>query len=92
MYYVYILINYSQTFYIGVINNLIRRIYEHKQDLIVGFTKKYNIKNLVYYELYSDIKNAIEREKQLKHWNRAWKIELIKKSNPTFKDLYTEII
>ena len=75
-----------------MINNLIRRIYEHKQDLIVGFTKKYNIKNLVYYELYSDIKNAIEREKQLKHWNRAWKIELIKKSNPTFKDLYTEII
>ena len=92
-YYVYILASKRNgTLYIGVTNNLIRRIYEHKTDLIGGFTKKYNVYWLVYYEGFDDIKAAIQHEKRLKKWNRKWKLELIEKENPEWKDLYEDLI
>lgn len=92
-YYIYILASQKNgTFYIGVTNNLIRRIYEHKNKLIDGFTKKYDIDRLVYFEGTSDIESAIKREKQLKGWNRKWKIELIEKNNPKWDDLYPKIL
>jgi putative endonuclease len=74
------------TLYIGITNNLIRRAHEHKNDLVEGFTKKYDIHNLVYYEQHNDIYTAIDREKKLKKWNRQWKINLIEKHNPNWKD------
>lgn len=80
------------TLYIGVTNNLVRRVYEHKEGLIEGFTKKYNVKNLVYYEVYNDMYEAIKREKAMKKWLRKWKIELIEKTNPDWIDLYEEIV
>ncbi|MEN8194110.1 MAG: GIY-YIG nuclease family protein [Bacteroidota bacterium] len=86
-YFIYILSNNSKTLYIGVTNNLERRVYQHKNKLIDGFTKKYNLTKLVYYEICNDIKSAIAREKQLKNWHRQWKINLIEKNNPTWKDL-----
>ncbi len=87
-YFVYILTNKSnKVLYIGVTNNLERRMYEHKTKLIDGFTKKYNLTKLVYFEETSDIGIAIEREKQLKNWHRDWKISLITDSNPDWKDL-----
>ncbi len=87
-YFVYILSNKKRgTLYIGVTNNFIRRLYEHKNGLSDGFTKKYNIKILVYFEATSNILSALEREKKLKKWNRAWKINLIEKMNPEWKDL-----
>ena len=87
-YYVYILSNkINSTLYVGMTNDLKRRIFEHKNKLIPGFTEKYNVNKLVYFETVSDVKAAIQREKNLKNWNRSWKIELIKKNNPTFKDL-----
>jgi len=92
-YYVYIITNkLNSVFYIGITNDLIRRIYEHKNKLQKGFTKKYNINKLIYYEEFVDSVNAIEREKQLKNWHRDWKINLIKKKNPKFKDLYDDLI
>jgi putative endonuclease len=75
------------TLYIGITANLQNRINEHKQGLVEGFTKKYNIKNLVYYEIFGDIKEAITKEKQLKKWKREWKIKLIEKDNPGWEDL-----
>lgn len=78
------------TLYIGVTNNIGRRVYEHKQWYNEGFTKKYRIKILVYYESFSSIVDAIHREKQLKKWNRKWKIALIEKNNPEWKDWYQE--
>ncbi|OGT37354.1 MAG: excinuclease ABC subunit C [Gammaproteobacteria bacterium RIFCSPHIGHO2_12_FULL_38_14] len=82
-YYVYIMSNKKYgTLYTGITNNLIRRIYEHKESLIDGFTKKYKIHQLVYYEIHEDIHEAILREKQIKKWNRAWKINLIEQNNP----------
>jgi putative endonuclease len=91
-YYVYILASKKNgTLYIGVTNDIIRRTYEHRNGLIEGFTKKYNVKLLVYYEIHQDINEAIKREKALKKWLRKWKIELIEKSNPNWKDLYDEI-
>lgn len=72
--------------YIGITNNLIRRAHEHKNDLVEGFTKKYGIHNLVYYEQHNDIYTAIDRDKKLKKWNRQWKINLIEKHNPNWKD------
>ena len=87
-YYVYIMGNIRLTLYIGVTNDLIRRVYEHKHGLAEGFTKKYNLKKLLYFKIYDSSKEAIAREKQLKHWNREWKLNLIRRSNPTFKDLY----
>ena len=90
-YYVYILTNKTNSvIYIGITNNLLRRLYEHKNKLLKGFTKKYNVNKLVYFEQTSDINEAIKREKILKKWNREWKIELIKKQNPEFKDLSSE--
>ena len=87
-YYVYILTNKSnKVLYIGVTNNLERRIFEHKNKLVEGFTKKYNLNKLVYYEATNDIDGALEREKQLKNWHRDWKINLINSSNPNWKDL-----
>jgi putative endonuclease len=73
--------------YIGVTNDLIRRVNEHKQGLAEGFTKKYRLHRLVYYEVYGTPYDAIQREKQLKHWNRVWKIRLIKSENPSWRDL-----
>lgn len=86
-YYVYIMTNRSGTLYIGVTNDLIRRVYEHKNKLIPGFTTKYNIDRLVYIETTSDIEAAIAYEKKLKGWNRAKKINLIKEQNPKWVDL-----
>ena len=87
-YAVYILTNFNETtFYIGVTGNLQKRIWEHKNKVIEGFTKKYNIDKLVYYELTEDVESALNREKQLKRWHRQWKINLIKEMNPEFKDL-----
>lgn len=80
------------TLYVGVTSDIIRRTYEHKLSLVNGFSKTYNIKQLVYYEQYEDITQAIEREKTLKKWLRSWKIELIEAFNPDWKDLYDEII
>ena len=89
-YYVYIMTNKSRTLYIGVTNNLIRRVYEHKNKLIEGFTKKYNIQFLVYYESGLDINSAITREKEIKGWIRKKKIALIDSVNPQWKDLSEE--
>lgn len=91
-YYVYILASQRNgTLYIGVTSNLIKRVYEHKNDFVDGFTKKYSVKMLVYYEQVNDIHIAIHRETQMKKWNRKWKLELIEKENPNWKDLYEEI-
>jgi len=79
------------TLYIGVTNNLARRVYEHKNGLLEGFTKKYKIDNLVYYESTEISESAITREKQLKKWNRQWKINLIERDNPEWNDLYSEL-
>jgi len=73
--------------YIGVTNDLVRRVYEHKNGLLDGFTKRYNLKNLVYYEIHQYVAGAIQREKVLKHWKRDWKIRLIEEKNPRWEDL-----
>ena len=92
-YFVYILTNYDETtFYIGVTSNLKKRIFEHKNKVVEGFTKKYNLDRLVYYEQTDSVETALNREKQLKRWHRQWKINLIKEFNPTFDDLYESII
>ena len=92
-YYVYIMASKQLgMLYIGVTSNLIKRVYEHKNNLVKGFTNKYHIHNLVYFEVTEDINNALSREKQLKKWNRAWKIELIEKNNPEWRDLYCDIL
>ena len=80
------------TLYIGVTGNLVQRIWQHKNDLVEGFTKRYGIHMLVYYELHSDINSAITREKQLKKWNREWKLGLIEQNNPQWQDLWLTII
>ena len=85
-YYVYIMTNGVRTLYIGVTNDLMRRVFEHKEKLAEGFTKKYNITMLVYFETTSDVQAAIAREKQLKSWRRNKKIALIESSNPQWKD------
>jgi putative endonuclease len=92
-YYVYILASKRNgTLYIGVTNDLIRRVYEHKNDIVKGFTNKYKVHLLVYYEVCENSVSAIQREKQLKVWQRKWKIRLIEESNPEWRDLYQEII
>ncbi len=78
--------------YIGVTNDLLRRVYEHRNEMVDGFTKKYNVRRLVYYEHTNDVYGAIEREKALKKWNRQWKIELIESVNPDREDLYEQLI
>ena len=90
---VYILASHKNgTLYTGVTSNLIQRVYQHKNNLIEGFTKKYGVHSLVYYELHENILSAITREKQIKKWKRQWKIELIEKNNPNWKDLYFELV
>ena len=92
LYYVYILASKPYgTLYIGVTSDLIKRVYEHRNGLIPGFTKKYIVHTLVYWEQHTEIREAIRREKQLKKWNRAWKIELIEKENPDWSDLWFSI-
>ena len=85
---VYIMSNYSETsLYIGVTSNLQKRVWEHKNKVVKGFTEKYNVDKLLYYETTDSIESAIKREKQLKNWHRQWKLNLIKEKNPEFKDL-----
>ena len=86
-YYVYIMTNNSRTLYTGVTDDLVRRVYEHRNKLIEGFTRKYNVTRLVYYEITSDVRAAIQREKQIKGWRRKKKIALIEAANPEWKDL-----
>ena len=92
-YYVYILSSKKNgTLYMGITSNLIKRIWEHKNKVIEGFTEKYNVDKLVYYEEYSDPENAIIREKRLKRYQRQWKLKLIEKNNPNWQDLYNQLI
>ena len=86
-YFVYIVASKSRVIYIGLTNNLERRLWEHKQDLIDGFSKQYRCHRLVYYESFDDVRKAIDREKQLKRWSRAKKVWLIERGNPTWEDL-----
>jgi len=91
-FWVYILANRPNgTIYVGVTNNLIRRVYEHREGFVGGFTKKYGVKMLVYFEQHATAMAAIQREKNIKHWSRNWKIDLIRSMNPEWKDLYNEI-
>ena|SRR3989304_7906142 len=92
LYYVYILTNKSNTvFYIGVTSNLLGRVWTHREKILPGFTSRYNIYKLVYYEVFNNPINAIEREKQLKRWRREKKISLIIKQNPNYKDLSKDL-
>jgi putative endonuclease len=93
LYYVYILASRRNgTLYIGVSNDIMRRTWEHKSDLVAGFTKKYGVHILVWYEMYNDIDAAIAREKRMKRWNRDWKIALIEKANSGWNDLYDRLL
>lgn len=89
---VYIMSNKSLVLYIGVTSNLVKRVYEHKNDSADGFTRKYKLYMLIYYEVFESMTEAISREKQLKNWHREWKLNLVKTKNPDLKDLYSEII
>jgi len=91
--YVYILTNKNNTvLYIGITSNLIKRVYEHKADLVEGFTNKYKTHKLIYYEIFDEIVTAITREKQIKGWLRSKKVALIEKTNPKWDDLYKSIV
>jgi putative endonuclease len=90
-YYVYITSNNSKTLYVGVTNNIVRRMREHRSKIHPGFTQRYNVTKLVYYESTDDVSGAIEREKQIKKWRREKKIQLIETMNPEWKDLYKEV-
>ena len=91
-YFVYILTNTSRTLYIGVTNDLHRRLTEHQQKLIPGFTKKYHLSKLVYFEEFSDVYETIAREKQIKRWSRSKKIALIESANPGWKDVSPQLL
>lgn len=92
-YYVYILASKRNgTLYVGVTDNLQRRVYEHINELLEGFTQKYNVYSLVYFEIYRDINVAILREKRLKRWKRRWKLRLIESKNPDWRDFYKELL
>ena len=92
-YWVYILASKAGgTLYIGVTNNLVRRVYEHREGLVESFTKRYGIKTLVNFEPHETIAAALQREKNIKHWSREWKIDLIVASNPDWRDLYEDIV
>ena len=80
------------TLYVGITSDLVKRIYEHKNDFVDGFTKEYAVHALVYFELHDDMQAAIEREKQVKKWKRAWKLALIEKQNPQWRDLDPDIV
>ena len=91
--YVYLLTSQPRgTLYLGVTSDLIKRVWQHKEKLVGGFSSKYQVSNLVWYEVHEDITEAIKREKQLKKWNRLWKIELVEKSNPEWSDLYPGLL
>jgi putative endonuclease len=79
------------TLYVGVTSDLVKRVWEHKQDAVAGFTRTYHVHNLVYFEQHEDMRQTIQREKHIKKWNRAWKIELIEKTNSTWQDLWPGI-
>jgi putative endonuclease len=92
-YWVYILASApGGTLYVGVTNDLIRRTYEHREGFVEGFTRKYGVKRLVYFEAHDSVIAAIQREKNIKHWSREWKIDLIVRDNPEWRDLYDEIV
>jgi putative endonuclease len=91
-YFVYILASdRNGTLYTGVTSNILGRTYQHKEGLAEGFTKRYSVKRLVWFEPHTDVRNAIQREKNIKHWSRAWKLALIEKTNPTWRDLYEDL-
>jgi putative endonuclease len=91
-YYVYMLASRPRgTLYIGVTGDLVRRAWEHRRGAVPGFTSRYRVRRLVWFEVFDDVTAAIQREKTLKHWLRAWKIVLIERANPTWRDLYEEI-
>ena len=91
-YFVYILASKRNgTLYIGITRNLVKRVYEHKHNKVEGFTEKYEVHRLVWYEDCGDVREAITKEKQLKKWNRKWKLALIEKTNPEWQDLYDEL-
>src|SRR3954468_17804667 len=90
---IYIMTNRRDgTLYVGVTSDLIRRVYQHREGVVAGFTKRYGLKMLVYYEQYDDIRTAIQREKTMKHWPRAWKVRLIHGMNPEWNDLWETIV
>ena len=92
-YYVYMLASGMRgTLYIGVTNDLLRRVHEHKTDAVDGFTKQYGVKQLVWFDATPDIETAIAQEKRMKRWRRQWKIELVEKANPDWRDLYDDLI
>ncbi len=92
-FYVYILCNKRNgTLYTGVTSDLVKRIYEHKNNMVDGFTKKYDVYHLVWYENHMTAESAITKEKQIKKWKRKWKLELIEKNNPEWKDLYKSLL
>ena len=91
-YFVYIMASQRNgTLYVGVTNDLIRRVYEHREGSVAGFTKRYDVKDLVYFEEHADPRNAIQREKNIKHWSRAWKLALIERQNPDWHDLFDSL-
>jgi putative endonuclease len=90
---IYIMTNRANgILYVGVTSDLIRRVYQHREGLVAGFTKTYGLRMLVHLERYDDIRDAIQREQNMKHWPRAWKVRLILKSNPQWRDLFEEMI
>ena len=92
-YCVYLMANQKNgTLYAGVTNNLVRRVFEHKNDFVEGFTRRYGVHTLVWFESTSSIEAAIQREKQLKNWKRAWKVALIERDNPDWNDLYDGLL
>lgn len=91
--YVYLLASQKNgTLYTGVTSDLVKRVWQHKNNVVEGFSKKYHVHLLVWYEVHNEIESAITREKQIKEWKRVWKLELIEKTNPTWNDLYNEIV
>ena len=93
MHFVYIMASgRNGTLYTGMTNDLVRRVYEHKQGLVDGFTRTYGVKTLVYFEAFEEAYRAIQREKNIKHWKRSWKVVLIEKQNPNWRDLYPGLV
>lgn len=91
-YWVYILTNQPRSrLYVGVTNDLVRRVHEHREGLVSGFTKRYGLKTLVFFERYDTPQAAIQREKNIKHWSRLWKLQLVEQANPKWRDLYSDI-
>ena len=90
--YVYILGNSKPILYVGVTSDLIKRVWQHKAGLVDGFTSKYKLESLLYFEVHRDVREAIQREKQIKKWKREWKLNLVARTNPSFKDLYPQLV